>query len=137
MKSHVAVKSHVAAPVSTNSQRLTKKTTRQELVVICACTGPVEAGLGAVYVERGEKTAETMLTHTYTEKLFQGTLPSFVIQYEEAFVFKKTIKKGSRFALARLIMIPSHNRKEAGRKCGYSKQLRVDYRSTPTSTPRK
>ena len=61
----VAVKTHVAAPASTNSQGLRAKPVREELPVICACTGPVGAGLGSVYVECGGQTwAEKMLTYT-------------------------------------------------------------------------
>ena len=50
----VPVKSHAAAPISTNSQRLTAKPAREELSVICACAqGPIGTGLGAVYAECG------------------------------------------------------------------------------------
>ena len=42
----VRMKSHVAAPISTNSQQLTAKPAREELSGICACTGPVGTGLG-------------------------------------------------------------------------------------------
>ena len=44
----VAVKTHVAAPASTNSQGHTAKPVREEFSVICACTEPVGTGLGAV-----------------------------------------------------------------------------------------
>ena len=50
------VKTHVAAPASTNSQRLTAKQAREDWSVICACTGPVGTGLGAVHVECGGRT---------------------------------------------------------------------------------
>ena len=46
----VAVKTHVAASASTNSQGLTAKSVREELSAVCACTGPVGTGLGAVRV---------------------------------------------------------------------------------------
>ena len=47
------MKTHVAAPASTNSQGLTAKPVREELSVFCACTELVETGLGAEYVECG------------------------------------------------------------------------------------
>ena len=34
------VEAHVAAPASTNSQRLTAKPAREGLSILCACTGP-------------------------------------------------------------------------------------------------
>ena len=37
----VPVKTHVAAPASASSLRLTAKPAREELVVICSCTGPL------------------------------------------------------------------------------------------------
>ena len=46
------VKTHVASPASTNSQRLPTKPAREELAIVCASTGPVGTGLGAVCVER-------------------------------------------------------------------------------------
>ena len=65
------LKTHVAAPGSTNSERLTARLAREGLVVICACTEPIGAGIGAVCVERGRpKWTITMLTDTkkHTEK---------------------------------------------------------------------
>ena len=63
----IPVKSHVSALASTNSQRITAKTAGEELAIICACTGPVETGLGAVYVECGEQSwPKKMLTHGKT-----------------------------------------------------------------------
>ena len=80
----MAVKTHVAAPASTNSQGLIAKPVREELSVVCACTGPVGAGLGAVYVECGGRMWPKIMStykkhahkHTQTEKVVQGTLPS-------------------------------------------------------------
>ena len=40
----------VVAPASTNSRRLTAKPAREELAIICACTGPVGTGPGGVRV---------------------------------------------------------------------------------------
>ena len=85
------VKSHVAALVSTSSQRLTAKPAREELSVICACTSPVGTGHVAVYVECGGQTwPKNMLTHTnvHTHRESNSrhpTLPSNAIRYEEAF----------------------------------------------------
>ena len=42
------VKTHGAAPVSTNSERLTAKPAREGLAIMNACTGPVGAAVGAV-----------------------------------------------------------------------------------------
>ena len=47
------LKTHVAAPGSTNYERLTARPAREGFVIICACTGPIGAGIVAVYVERG------------------------------------------------------------------------------------
>ena len=61
----VAVKTHVAAPSSTNSQGRTAKPVRKELPVFFACTEPVGADLGVLYVECGGQTwPQTMLTYT-------------------------------------------------------------------------
>ena len=94
----VAEKTHVAAPASTNSQGLTAKPVREELSDFCACTGPVRTGFDAVDVECGGQTAEKKSTYTYTqartEKVVQGTLPSYAIRYEGAFFFGKPGKKG-------------------------------------------
>ena len=49
----MTLKTHVAAPGSTNSERLTARPAREGFVVICACTEPIGAGIGAVCVERG------------------------------------------------------------------------------------
>ena len=85
----VPVKSNVAAPISTNSRRLTAKPAREELSVICACTGPVGTALGAVYAECGGQTWPKNLiqtfTHTHTEKVIRGTLPSYATRDEDFF----------------------------------------------------
>ena len=65
----MVVNTHVAAPASTNSQGLTAKPVREELSVICACTGPVETGLDAVYVECSGQTNVAEKNLTYTNKL--------------------------------------------------------------------
>ena len=52
------VKTGVAAPASTSSQRLTPKPARKGLAFNCPCTGPVGTGRGVVCVEnrnRGQK----------------------------------------------------------------------------------
>ena len=99
------VTSHVAAPVSTNSKRLTAKPIREELSVICACTGPVGTGLGAVYVECGRLTRPNkMSTHTNTHKQRKNFkapyLSSYAIRYEETFFPSKTKEEGSRCTLS-------------------------------------
>ena len=66
------LKTPAAAPGSTNSERLTARPAREGFVVICACTEPIGAGIGAVCVERGRpKWPMTMLTDTkkHTEKI--------------------------------------------------------------------
>ena len=76
----VAVKTHVAAPASTNSQGLIAKPVREELPVICACTGPVETGLGALYVECGGQTWPkkrlTLHEHTLTNRESRSRHPT-------------------------------------------------------------
>ena len=62
------LKTHVAAPGSTNSERLTARPAREGFVSICECTEPIAAGIGAVCVERGRlKWPITMLTDTNKE----------------------------------------------------------------------
>ena len=57
------LKTHVAAPGSTNSDRLTARPAREDFLLICACTESIGAGIGAVCVERGRPTWPiTMLT---------------------------------------------------------------------------
>ena len=59
------LKTHVAAPGSTNSEQLTAISARDGFVIICAWTEPNGAGIGAVCVERGRpKWPITMLTDT-------------------------------------------------------------------------
>ena len=75
---------------------------------MCACTEPDGSGIGAVYVKFGGQTwPKNILTHINTHKPipFQDNIPSSAIRYQEAFVRWKTKNKGSRFALARLIII--------------------------------
>ena len=59
------LKTHVVAPGSTNSERLTAKTAPEGFVSMCASTEPVRTGIGAVCVEYGRsKWPITMLNHT-------------------------------------------------------------------------
>ena len=59
---------HVAAPGSINSKRITAKPAREGFVIMCACTEPVRTGIGAVCVEYGRpKGPITMLNHTYNQ----------------------------------------------------------------------
>ena len=67
-----SVKTHVAAPGSTNSERLTAKPAREGFVVICEGTMPTGAGSGTVCVERGRRQWPiTMLTDTIRRKRAQ------------------------------------------------------------------
>ena len=70
----VSLKTHIAAPGSINSERITAKLAREGFVSVCACTEPVRTGIGAVCVEYGRpKWPITMLNHTDipgTEKCF-------------------------------------------------------------------
>ena len=57
----MAMRTHVAAPAKTNSQGLrTGKPVREELSVICACTGPVGTGLGAVKKTKQNKKSSAV-----------------------------------------------------------------------------
>ena len=57
-----SLQTHVAAPGSINSKRITAKTAREGFVSMCACTEPVRTGIGAVCVEYGRpKWPITML----------------------------------------------------------------------------
>ena len=74
------LKTHVAAPGSINSERLTAKPAREGFVRMCACTEPVRIGIGVVCVDSGGlKWPITILnytptkTHTYRENK-KGTL---------------------------------------------------------------
>ena len=61
---------HVAAPGSINSERLTAKPAREGFVRMCACTASVRIGIGAVCVECGRpKRPITMLNYTHTKAL--------------------------------------------------------------------
>ena len=69
------LKTHVAAPGSTNSERLIAKPAREGFDSMCASTEPVRTGIGAVCVECGRpKWPITMLnyTHTLTGKIEKG-----------------------------------------------------------------
>ena len=73
------LKTHVVAPSSTNSERLTARRAREDLVIFCACTEPIGIDIGAVCVERGRpKWPTTMLTdadkETYRENRKKGNL---------------------------------------------------------------
>ena len=68
------LKTHVAAPGSINSERLTAKPAREGFVSMCASTEPVRTGIGAVCVECGRPNSPiTILNythkHTLTEKI--------------------------------------------------------------------
>ena len=57
-----SLQTHVAAPGSIKSKRITSKTALEGFVSICACTEPVQTGIGAVCVEYGRpKWPITML----------------------------------------------------------------------------
>ena len=59
------LKTHVAAPGSINSNRLTAKPAREGFVSMCTCTEPVRTAIGAVCVEYGRpKWPIMMLNHT-------------------------------------------------------------------------
>ena len=59
------LKTHVAAPGSTNSERLPATPAREGFVSTCVRTEPVGIGIGAVCVERGRPKwpIVTMLNH--------------------------------------------------------------------------
>ena len=112
----MVVKTHVAAPASKNSRGLTAKPGREELSVICACTGPVETGLGAMYVERGGQAwpkkmltyANTHLTyaniHTNTHKQrksFKAPCPRIRSDMKRLFPLGEPIKNGSALHASR------------------------------------
>ena len=81
--------SDVPAPASTYSQWCTEKPAR---------TGPVEAGLSAMYVECGRKSfPRKMLTRTHTHK----QINCFKVPYPRMRSYTKRLL----FALARLIII--------------------------------
>ena len=59
---------HVAAPSSINSKRITAKPALEGFGSMCACTEPVRIGIGAVCVEYGRpKWPITMLNHTHKQ----------------------------------------------------------------------
>ena len=89
------LKLHVAAPGSTNAERLAATAAREGFVSVCACTEPVGTDIGAVCVERGRpKGPITMLHHTHFER---GKKKA---PYEKPFFLWKTKKKRpSRFVL--------------------------------------
>ena len=87
------LKLHVAAPGSTNAERLAATAAREGFVSVCACTEPVGTDIGAVCVERGRpKGPITMLHHTHFER---GKKKA---PYEKPFFLWKT-KKKKAFAL--------------------------------------
>ena len=97
------LKIHVAAPCSTNSERLTARPAREGFVIIWACTKPIGAGMVSVCVERGRpKWPVTMLTDTkkHTEKIKKAPYTPRMTRCEAAFLFRKPRKKrlhASRF----------------------------------------
>ena len=81
------LKTHVAAPGSINSERLTAKPAREGLVSMCTCTEPVRSGIAALCVECGRpEWPITMLnyTHIYRENKKRHHTPRMT-RYEEAF----------------------------------------------------
>ena len=108
----VAVKTHLAAPASTNSQGLAAKPAQEELSVICACTGPVGTGLGAVHVECGGQTCPKknvdLRKHAQTHKQRKSSkapYPRMRSDMKRLFFLGKTKKKRlSAARLARLII---------------------------------
>ena len=59
-----SLQTHVAAPGSINSKRITAKPALEGFVSMCACTEPVRTGIGAVCVEYGRpKWPLTMFNH--------------------------------------------------------------------------
>ena len=96
------VKTHVAAPTSTNSRRLTAKPAREELAVICACTGFVGTGLGAVYVECGGQTCpKKLLTHTNRES--NSRHPALVRMQSDMRLFGAFKNQEKKFRAARVV----------------------------------
>ena len=61
------LKTHVAVPGSTNSERLTSIPAREGFGSVCAYTEPVGTGIGAVCVERGRPKwpKRCCITHAY------------------------------------------------------------------------
>ena len=98
---------HVAALGSTNSERVTA-TAREGFVRTCACTEPDGTDIGAVHVERGGQTRPKN-TLNHTEKLSQGTLPSYAFLYEESFFF--SLGKPSKKRLALRARAPHYDTK--------------------------
>ena len=95
------LKTHVAAPGSTKSERLTTKPAREGFASMCACTEPVRTGVGVVCVEYGRlEWPITMLNYTHGEKKKHLHYTPLMTRYEEAFFsLENQEKKGSRFAL--------------------------------------
>ena len=91
------LKTHVAAPGSTNSERLTAKTAPEGFVSMCASTEPFRTGIGAVCVEYGRpKWPISILNHTNKQINIPGTEKCLVFlflapyarapRYEETFL---------------------------------------------------
>ena len=60
------LKTHVAAPGSINSERLTAKPAREGFASMCACIEPVRTGIGAVCFEYGRpEWPVTMFNYTH------------------------------------------------------------------------
>ena len=86
---------HVAAPSSTNSERLTARPARENFLIICGCTEPTGTATGTLCVERGRPMwLITMLTdtnspvnkQTYIENRKAPSTPGMT-NYEESFFF--------------------------------------------------
>ena len=112
---------HVAAPSSTNCERVTAAPPRERFVRMCACTDSAGTGFGAVSVEHGGQTCPNKMwnhddntpIHTLTSRKTQNKAPyppRMRAVVKRLFSLGKTRKKGSRFALVRL----SKNQKIAG-----------------------
>ena len=86
------LKTHVAVPGSTNSERLTARPAREGFVIICACTELVEADIDAVCVERGrpkwpitKSTDANRQRNQHTEKTKNAPYTPRMTRYEETF----------------------------------------------------
>ena len=106
----LAWQTHVSAPGSINSKRITAKPAREGFVSMCACTEPVRTDISAVCVEYdGPKWPIAMLNHTslvQNNVLFFifGTLCSYDPLWRGFFSLGKPRKK--RLAsLARLMIL--------------------------------
>ena len=104
------LKTHVAAPGSTNSERLTARPAREGFVIICACTEPIGAGIGAVCVERGwPKWPNTMFTDTkkHTEEKKETYTPRMTPNEEPLFSVENQKIKGFAHLIIKYVLAES------------------------------